>query len=313
MRNLTLRQLAAFAAVAQERSITRAAEVIGLTPSATTSRIKELEAAAGIPLFERTSSGMILNDAGSIMLRLANHIDSAVKLAEASLADLKGVVAGRLAVGITSTAKYFAPHVIAGFSRLHPQVEVSLTVGNREQVIEALTRMTIDVAIMGRPPPEGHVRAEAFGRHPLVVVAAPGHPLARRAHVALDDLAEEPFLLREEGSGTRSVFDELFREARPRQGRVFIEIGSNETIKQGVMAGLGLALISAHTIAFEVELGRLVVLPVEGTPVWRRWFSAYRVDKTEMPAMRAFRHYLMEEGLRHLPKLPGLGPAPDDP
>jgi DNA-binding transcriptional LysR family regulator len=303
MKNLSLKQLSAFVAVAQEGGITVAASRIGLTPSATTTRIKELEGAVGTPVFDRTQRGMQLNEAGVIVMRMATHISSAVDMAQSALGDLQGLLTGRLSVGITSTAKYFAPHVIAAFARKHPGVEVSLTVGNRQQIISHLQQMDIDLAITGRPPSDQFVRAEPFGDHPLVVVAPPDHRLVGREKIGVEDLRNEPFLMREEGSGTRLVFEEMFRGTAPRRSNVSIEIGSNETIKQGVMAGLGLALISAHTTAFEIETGRLVVLPVDGTPIWRKWFITHRVDKTEMPAMRAFRHFVREDGAAHLPPL----------
>jgi DNA-binding transcriptional LysR family regulator len=170
-------------------------------------------------------------------------------------------------------------------------------------VIAALRDYDIDLAIMGRPPRDFPVEAEAFGEHPLVIVSHPEHPLAARAGLTKADLADEAFLVREEGSGTRTVFEELMAGMVIRRPRFGLEIGSNETIKQAVMAGLGLALISAHTIAAEVESGRLAVLDVAGLPIRRRWFTVRRSDKLLGPAAGEFWRYIVQEGSAWLPEL----------
>ena len=303
MRGLTFKQLDALRAIARRRTVTGAAEAVGITPSAMTTRLKELEAIAGFALFDRTSSGFQVNRAGAVVLRMANQIATAVDLAEGTLSELKGVTSGGLVIGITSTAKYFAPRLIADFARRYPRVDITLLVGNRLETIDALRRLTIDVAIMGRPPPRLELVAEPFGDHPLVVIGPPDHPLTDRKGLLKSDLAGETFLMREEGSGTRSVFDEVFHGAVNRQSHFFIEIGSNETIKQGVMAGLGLALISAHTVAFEVEMGRLAILDVQGLPIARKWFVAYHAEKAMLPAMKAFWDFTLSEGEGHLPAM----------
>ena len=301
MRGLTFKQLEALRAIAREGTVTGAAGSVGITPSAMTTRLKELEMIAGFILFDRTTSGFQLNRAGAVILRMANQIQVAMDLAEGTLAELKGVTAGALAVGITSTAKYFAPRLIADFSRRFPGVDISLTVGNRQETIDSLKAMTIDVAIMGRPPPRLDLIAEPFGDHPLIVIGPPDHPFAGRAGLMQSDIVSERFLMREAGSGTRTVFEEVFPGAGDHHGHFRIEIGSNETIKQGVMAGLGLALISAHTVAFEVETGRLTVLDVAGFPILRKWFIAYHPDKAILPAMKAFWDFTLAEGESHLP------------
>ena len=301
MRGLTFKQLEALRAVARQGTVTGAAGAVGITPSAMTTRLKELEVIAGFTLFDRTTTGFQLNHAGAVMLRMANQIHVAMDLAEGVLAELKGVTAGALSVGITSTAKYFAPRLIAGFSRRFPGVDISLTVGNRQETIEALKDMAIDVAIMGRPPPRMDLIAEPFADHPLIIICPPDHPLAGRTGLLQSDIAGERFLMREAGSGTRTVFEEVFPAALAQPGRLRIEIGSNETIKQGVMAGLGLALISAHTVASELEMGRLTVLDVAGFPILRKWFAAYHADKAFLPAMKAFWNFTLTEGESHLP------------
>ena len=182
-----------------------------------------------------------------------------------------------------------------------------LSVGNRQEVVERLTQFQIDVAIMGTPPVDVPVEAARFGDHPLVIIAPPEHRLAGRKHVAKTELSGEVFLTREDGSGTRTSM-ELYLDGVPRRtGNLHIEIGSNETIKQAVMAGLGIAFISAHTIAAEIEAGRLVTLDVEGLPVWRAWNVVLRKDKAVMPAVRSFTEFLKKQGATFLPRLIGPG------
>lgn len=301
MRGLTLKQLEALKAILRHTSMAGAAAALGITPPAMTTRLKELEAIAGFPLFDRTREGMALNRAGAIIAEMAGEIHIAIEKAEGSLAQMRGITAGSLVIGITSTAKYFAPRLIADFARRHPGVDISLTVGNRGEIIAALQALRVDIAIMGRPPSGLPLEAEAFGDHPLVIIAPPDHALAKESGIARAKVAQEPFLLREEGSGTRGVFEEFFGGKVNRRTHFGIEIGSNETIKQGVMAGLGLALISAHTVAFELETGRLVALDVEGLPVMRTWFIARHPDKAMLPAIAAFRRFTLEEGRGHLP------------
>jgi DNA-binding transcriptional LysR family regulator len=303
MRGLTLKQLEAARAIARHGTLAAAAGEVGITPSAMTTRLKELEAICGFELFDRNAKGLLASRAGAVMLDLANRIDAAVKVAEGELSTLRGVVSGALVVGITSTAKYYAPRLIADFAARFPAVDITLTVGNRVETIDALKRLRIDVAIMGRPPDWLDLVSEPFGDHPMVMIGPPAHPLAGPGRKSRADIAGERFLMREPGSGTRGVFEEFFDGPVNRDTHFSIEIGSNETIKQGVMAGLGIALISAHTVAFEVETGRLAVLDIDGLPILRRWYVAYRADKALLPAMMAFREFTLAEGAAHLPRL----------
>ncbi len=307
MRGLTLKQLDALKAIARHGTVTAAAGAVGITPSAMTSRLKELEAIADLQLFDRTSHGLHVNRAGTVLLDMADRIHTAIESAEGTLSELKGITAGSLIIGITSTAKYFAPRLIADFARHYPGVDITISVGNRLDTVEALHHLAIDIAIMGRVPTQLDLVAEAFGDHPMVIVGPPDHALVGRRGIPKDEVAREPFLMREEGSGTRAVFEEFFGGQVNRRTRFGIEIGSNETIKQGVMAGLGLAVISAHTVAFEVETGHLAVLDVAGMPVTRKWFVARHADKAVLPAMKAFWQFTLAQGIGHLPHVPGTG------
>ncbi len=311
MRNLSLKQLQAVAAVAKLGTMTRAAQELNVTSAALYARIRQLEEEAGLLLFDRTPSGLKPTDAGKEMLWAIDSINTILETCTDRLRSLRGISGGRVALGVVSTAKYFAPQVIAGFSKKHPGVEISLSVRNRGQTVEALRGYEIDFAVMGRPPRDFPIEAATFGPHPLVLVAAPDHRLAGRANLDRTDLAEEAFFMREEGSGTRTVFEEFMSGVLVKRALLDIDTGSNETIKQAVMAGLGLSLLSAHSVAAEVESGRLAVLDVQGLPIRRDWYAVRRADKVLGPAASAVWSYLMSDGARWLPGLELIKPPAD--
>ncbi|MER2266767.1 LysR family transcriptional regulator [Methylobacterium oxalidis] len=303
MRNLSLKQLQAVAAVARLGTMTRAAQELNVTSAALYARIRQLEEEAGLLLFDRTPTGLKPTDAGREMLWAIDSINTVLETCTDRLRTLKGGGGGRVTMGVVSTAKYFAPQVIAGFVQRYPGVEINLSVGNRGSTVEALRNYEIDFAIMGRPPRDFAIEAEIFGPHPIVLIAGPSNALAGRTGLTRADLAEESFLVREEGSGTRTVFEEFMSGVIIKRAKLGIDSGSNETIKQAVMAGLGIALLSAHTVAAEVESGRLVTLDVQGLPIRRDWYAVRRADKVLSPAARAFWEYLMQDGARWLPGL----------
>lgn len=303
MRNLSLKQLQAVAAVARLGTMTRAAQELNVTSAALYARIRQLEEEAGLLLFDRTPTGLKPTDAGREMLWAIDSINTVLETCTDRLQTLKGGSGGRVNIGVVSTAKYFAPQIIAGFVARYPAVEINLTVGNRGDMVEALRNYDIDFAVMGRPPRDFAIEAEMFGAHPLVVIAVPGHPLAERTDLTRMDLAEESFLVREEGSGTRTVFEEFMSGIMIRRAKLGIDSGSNETIKQAVMAGLGIALISGHTVAAEIESGRLIMLDVQGLPIRRDWYVVRRADKVLGPAAAAFWDFTVKEGGRRLPRL----------
>jgi DNA-binding transcriptional LysR family regulator len=209
---------------------------------------------------------------------------------------MSGLTRGRVSIGVVSAAKYFAPRAIAAFAASHPRIDIKLTEGNRGAIIGALERLDLDVAIMGTPPDKLAVSQQAIGDHPFVIIAPARHLLAgRRRRVELATLANENFLMREPGSGTRTLMERLFVEHKlaPRTGA---EFGSNETIKQAVMAGMGIAGISQHTIGLEVGLGLLKILPVEGWPLMRRWFVVHRRGMPLMPLHERLRDFFSSEG-----------------
>jgi LysR family transcriptional regulator, low CO2-responsive transcriptional regulator len=300
MRDVTLKQLRGLAAIARTGKVTAAAKELGVTPPAVTLQLKLLEDAAGLALFERSRQGLRLTDAGRYVLGVQAHIEAELLECGESLSEMKGLTRGRVAVGVISTAKYFAPRAIAAFAGAHPRIDIKLIEGNREAIISALERFDLDIAIMGTPPDTLPVVQQVIGDHPFIIIAPAGHKLAARRRVALAALAKEKFLLREPGSGTRTLMERVFakHDVAPRVGT---EFGSNETIKQAVMAGLGLAFISAHTVAAEVAAGWLSVLPVEGLPVVRQWCAVRAKQKQLLPAGLAMWDFLAAEGAGFLP------------
>ncbi len=297
MKNVTLRQLKIFEAVARHLSFSRAAEELHLTQPAVSMQVQALEDQAGLPLTEQAGKKVRLTAAGEELARQARSVAEQLREAGEALAALKGVESGRLKIGVVSTAKYFAPSLLAEFRRRHPGVELRLTVNNRGAIVRLLAENEIDLAIMGTPPGEFETVAKVFAEHPLVFIAAPEHPLADKRRIDPQQLANETLLIREPGSGTRGALERFLEEHRVPAGAT-MELGSNETIKQAVMAGLGLSFISEHTIGLERSVGRLVVLNIRDTPVKRHWRLVYRTDKRLMPAATAFVHFMDSEGSR---------------
>jgi DNA-binding transcriptional LysR family regulator len=300
LRNLTIRQLRALAALAGGRSVTAAANKLNLTQPAVTLQLRNLQDLAGLPLVQRTNDGMLLTGAGQEVLMLSERIEAAISACATSLDMIAGRTGGRISIGAVSTAKYFVPFAIAAFSKLHPKIDISLSIGNRQEIRQALRGYDLDFAIMGRPPMDVDVETHLIGDHPHIIIAPSGHWLARRVGLSAVELADETFLIREQGSGTRMLMEQLFSttEVQPKIG---MEMSSNETIKQAVIAGLGIALISAHTVATELEDGRLVSLNVDGLPVVRHWFVLRRKDKVLLPPAQTMLDFLSIEGARFLP------------
>jgi DNA-binding transcriptional LysR family regulator len=297
MRNVTLRQIRVFAAVARNLSFTRAARELHLTQPAVSQQVSLLEEEVGMPLFEQIGRRIRLAPAGMELLRYATQITGLLREAGETLAAMQGLKRGELKLGAVSTAKYFAPTLLSAFTPAYPEVTLKFTVANREEIVNLLGANELDLVIMGRPPRELDTTAEPFARHPFVIIAALEHPLARRRRIPLKSLARESFIIREEGSGTRASMEHVFRE-RGVPFRASMEMSSNETIKQAVMAGMGLSFISAHTIALEAETGKLAILDVVGLPVVRDWYVIHLRERILSPIAAAFRAYLLENGER---------------
>jgi LysR family transcriptional regulator, low CO2-responsive transcriptional regulator len=295
MKDATVRQLQIFEAAARALSFSSAAQTLHLTQPAVSMQVRQLEHFAGVSLFERTGRRLYLTNAGEELLVHARAVLRALEDADEAFAAMKGLRGGRVRLAVVSTAKYFAPRLIARFGVSHPGVRMHLQADNRAAVVRTLSANDVDLALMGRPPDDGELVAQAFADHPLVVIAPPTHPLARRRSVPLEALAKETFLVREPGSGTRAALERFFSE-RGLPLQVGLEMPSNETIKQAVMAGLGLSFISLHTIALELSVGALALLRAPGLPVMRQWNVVHRVDKRLSPAAEAFKAFVLEHG-----------------
>jgi LysR family transcriptional regulator for metE and metH len=302
VRGVTLKQLRTLAAVIRRGTVAAAADALSVTPPAVSQQLRLLEDTLQVPLAERTPSGMRATAAGHEVLAALGRIEAALSDCGAAIAALRGMQGGRVVVGVISTAKYFAPRALAAFIRKEPGVEIRLLVGNRTEIISALRDLEIDIAVMGRTPDEVPVERAVIGDHPHVVIAGPDHPLAGVSGLRLTALANATFLLREAGSGTRELLRTLLSADGLDPG-LGMEMGSNETIKQAVMAGLGLTLISAHTIEAEVADGRLVILDVIGLPIMRQWYAVRHNQREPSPAAQTLWSFILSDGRGFLPKI----------
>jgi DNA-binding transcriptional LysR family regulator len=302
IQHVSLRQLRVFEAAATNRSFSKAAKILHLTQPGVSMHIKELETNAGLPLFERVGKRLFVTEAGQELLSRAREILRALKDAEDALDGLKGLKRGRINLAVVSTAKYFVPQLLTRFGKDFPELEVRLAVSNRNSVIELLTTNEVDLAIMGRSPQSLDTVAESFAQNPHVIIAAPEHSLAKQRRIPVERVANETFIVREPGSGTRLAMQQFFEECKL-GCRVGMEMSSNETIKQAVMAGMGVSFISRHTIDLELHSGRLAVLDVIGTPVMRQWHVAHLAKKRLSPTAIAFKQFVLTEG-RELMRTP---------
>jgi len=299
MKNATFRQLRVFSEVARQLSFAKAARALHLTPPAVTMQVRELEGHVGMPLFDRSGRSVTLTTAGEYMLVYARKMLATLKDAEDTAARLLKLEVGTLTIGMVSTAKYFLPHLLAQFRREHEGIEIRLAVGNREQLVRMLHANEVDIAIMGRPPKELATRAEPFAAHPHVFVAPVGHPLTQAGPLTPEALRGQGFILREEGSGTRAALEKFLLQARV-EPRVTMEMASNETIKQAVIAGMGLSFLSLHTLGLELDNQLIALLPIEGAPVVRAWNVVHTLAKLLSPAAEAFRYFVLEHGEDYL-------------
>jgi len=294
MRHATLRQLKVFESVARHLSFSRAAEELHLTQPAVSTQVAKLEDLAGNTLFEQLGKKIYLTPAGSELLRISREIAAQFDEAENAMAQFRGICGGRLNVGVISAGDYFFPRLLVDFAGRHPGVSLNFSVHNREGLLTALAGNQTDLAIMVRPPEESDVTALPFAPHPYVIVAAPGHPLVG-APVARERLMREAFVVREKGSDTwRSMEDGLGRDME--RLRIAMEIRSTETIKQAVMAGMGVSFLSAHTVSRELQSGSLCVLDVEGFPLMLNWYVVHLRHKRLLPVTQAFKDFLLDHG-----------------
>jgi LysR family transcriptional regulator, low CO2-responsive transcriptional regulator len=293
----TLRQLQVFEAVARHRSFSRAAEELHLSQPGVSMQVKQLGDMAGLPLVEQIGKKIFLTEAGQLVYQCCQNVAQQIGGLEERLAQMKGLDSGELKISAVSTTKYFAPRLLAAFSQRHPQLSVRLDVGNREKLLAALAENDVDLVIMGNPPEGLDLEAHAFMDNPLVIIAPPHHPLARKRKLPATKLEGETFIMREPGSGTRAATERFFAEHRAvlTPG---MEMNSNIAIQQAVEAGLGLGLVSRHTLGTELKLGRLVVLDVEDTPIIRHWYIVHRPGKRFSSAALSFIDFIRSDAAR---------------
>lgn len=294
LKHATLRQLSVFAAVARHLSFSRAAQELHLTQPAVSMQVKLLEAQAGLPLFEQVGRKIHLTEAGQELYRRSLAVADELRAAEEALNLLHGLKQGRLHIALVSTAKYLAPPLLARFLKVHPGITLKLSVNNREIVLAQLASNEVDLAITGRPPEHLDTVAEAFAPHPHVIVAHPAHLLARKRRIPLNRIAEEDFLMREPGSGTRGLLERLFA-SHGLPLKMSMEMASNESIKQAVMAEMGVAFLSLHTVGLELATRHLVTLNVQGLPVVRDWYVVHLASKRLSPIALALKDFLRAE------------------
>ncbi len=293
--NITFRQLKVFQSVARHLSYTQAAQQLHLSQPAVSMQVKQLEENLGLPLFEQLGKKIYLTDAGHEFYNYSQEISRLLDEAGEVLEGLKGVRGGRLAVSVASTANYFATRLLADFSRQYGGITISLDVTNRRGLLDQLINNETDLVIMGRPPEELDLVTEPFMENPLVVIAPPDHPLVAETSIPMERLQQETFVVRESGSGTRIAMERFFSE-RGVHLTTGMEMTSNEAIKQAVGAGLGLGIVSIHTLELELETNRLAILDAESFPILRHWYVVHREGKRFSPAAQAFHDYVLSEG-----------------
>jgi len=295
--NITLRQLKVFERVAKRLSFTRAAEELFLTQPAVSMQIKQFEEAVGLPLFERLGKKIYLTPAGAELYQLSRSIAQQLDEAEQLIEELKGTETGRLNVSVANTVHYFAIRLLGEFCRRHPKVRVSFKVTNRKGLLQNLEDNEADLLLMGQPPDNQDLEAESFLKNPLVIIAPAGHPLSGKKNIALKELSNETFIMREIGSGTRNSVERFLAE-RGVHLTVSMEMNTNGAIKQGVEEGLGLGIVSIHTLERELEGGRLAVLDVESFPIMRQWFMVHRAGKRLSAIATQFADFVRQEAHR---------------
>lgn len=295
LHKVTLRQLQIFLVAAENLSFQRAAEVLELTPPAVSMQMGSLSEELGAPLFEKRGRQIALTSAGAKLVPYARRITHTLREARDAIQDMGGVERSTVRVGMVSTSRNFGPHLVARFQNNHPETHLDIEIANRRTVVEMLESEAVDLALMGRPPSRIAVEATPFAKHPYVIIASPSHALANEDKIDPKRLVDEPFLARETGSGTRAVLEHFFDD-RTLDLPEIQEMTSNENIKQAVMANMGLAVISQHTLQLEVQAGRLAVLKVKGMPDVRTWFVVHLKDRELNPAAQQFREFVANEG-----------------
>ncbi|MES0327001.1 MAG: LysR family transcriptional regulator [Gammaproteobacteria bacterium] len=297
--HITLRQIEVFNAVVRHLNYTRAAEELHLSQPAVSMQIRQLEDNIGLPLFEQLGKQMFLTDAGREMNAYGRNIVDLLDEADKVFQAIKGLGQGELSISVATTASHFATRLLAAFSKLHEGITISVDVTNRETLRRQLDHNERDLVIMGKPPKGMDVDADAFMENPLVMIAPADHALVGRKKIPLAHFAKESFVVRESGSGTRSAIKRFF-DQHDVAFNMGIEMTSNEAIKQAVEAGLGLGIVSVHTLELELETKRLAILDVEDFPILRYWYILQRKGKRLSPVAIAFKEFVLNEAAKFI-------------
>lgn len=292
--HITFRQMRLFLALAETGSVGGAARAMHVTQPTASMQLREVSESVGVPLYEVISRRVHLTDAGRELARTARAmIDEWERFGQA-MDGLRGLTRGRLRVALVSTAKYFVPRLLGSFCESHPLIEISLEVLNRNGVVSRLHNNLDDLYVMSVPPADLPLVDQVFLPNPLVLIAAASHPLACRRQLVLDDLADQRFILREPGSGTRMAADAYFRQHKFRPD-LRLELGSNEAIKEAVAGKLGVAVLSRHALAVDPVASGVALLPVRGFPIESKWHIVYPKGRELSPIAAEFERHLLAE------------------
>lgn len=291
MNQATLHQLKVFEAAARHGSFTRAAEELFLTQPTVSMQIKQLTKSVGLPLFEQVGKRLYLTEAGRELFATCRQIFETIAQFEMKVADLKGLKQGQLRLAVITTAKYFIPRLLGPFCQLYPGIEISLQVTNHERILERMNNNMDDLYIMSQVPEHLDVNCQPFLDNPLVVLAAANHPLAKETDIPIQRLSSEPFIMREPGSGTRRAVQHLFEEHGV-PVKVKLELGSNEAIKQAIAGGLGISILSRHTLLSDAA--EFSILDVQNFPIKRTWYMVYPAGKQLSIVARTYYEYLLD-------------------
>jgi DNA-binding transcriptional LysR family regulator len=299
LRNATLRQLQIFMVAAEYESYARAAETLYLTQPAVSMQMKRLAEMAETDLFVKSGRELKLTSAGKTLLPYVRQITQTIREAGEELDAIKGARHGQIKLGMVTTTQYFSPRLITEFNKQYPEIELDIVIANRRDIVNKLENNEIDLAIMGRTPRRVPVTAERFYDHPYVIIAPKSHYLSKQQVINPEHLTGESFLVRENGSGTRLLLDNFFTEHNIHPPKIY-EFTNNESIKQGVMAGMGLAIISAHTIQLEKTIKLLSILDIDTMPIMREWYILHLTSKVLSPAGIAFQQFMQNQAPKHM-------------
>lgn len=299
IKHITIHQMRLFHSLATHLSFTKVANKLHLSQSGVSIQIKRLAESVGTPLIEKIGKKIYLTDAGKELYAATDDVLNRLELLNNEIQDMGESIKGPLKISGITTSKYFMPHLLGRFLKKYPDVEPSLTISNQTKVTQRLKDNLDDIYMIGKFPLDMELEANYFLDNPLVLVAPPNHPLANEKNIPLSTIAKERFISREEGSGTRAFRTHLFKESSLK-ANTYMELGSAEAIKQAVMAGLGISVLSLHNLQLELEAGLLTVLDADHFPIKRKWYAVHLKEKRLSLTAQKFLDFLLNEGTNNL-------------